>query len=288
MALETVAVLGGTGFVGTRVVERLSRRGYEVVAVDQADGEVVADALDAGEVYAVMARADADAVVHLATLPEPLSHAGHVTFESNATTTFNVLEAATDLGLEAAVLPSSINVLGWEFQDPAPDLAYLPVDEDHPLSPRDPYALGKLAVEVVGAGFGRRADAPDSIVSLRFPWIVDDEMLETHVRGADRSMDALRADWEADGFSDDLFSYLHVEDAARAVVRALESNVAGHEAFFLSAADTTADPPTARLVEAFHPDLECRRSFEGREALIDTSKARKRLGWQPELSWRDG
>ncbi|MFB6074948.1 MAG: NAD-dependent epimerase/dehydratase family protein, partial [Haloarculaceae archaeon] len=48
MALETVAVLGGTGFVGTRVVERLSRRGYEVVAVDQADGEVVADALDAG------------------------------------------------------------------------------------------------------------------------------------------------------------------------------------------------------------------------------------------------
>lgn len=81
---------------------------------------------------------------------------------------YHVLEAAADLGLESVVLPSSINVMGAVFQEAPTDVRYLPVDEDHPLTPRDPYALGKQTTEAIGDGFGRRPAGP-TISSVRYP-----------------------------------------------------------------------------------------------------------------------
>jgi nucleoside-diphosphate-sugar epimerase len=217
----------------------------------------------------------------MGTLPTPVRHPEHVTFESNAMSAYHVLEAATELGLEAVVLPSSINVMGADYQDAPTDVRYLPVDEDHPLTPRDPYALGKRTTEVLGDGFGRRPDAPQ-VASLRYPWVATDERLRERFVETDRSLDAVRVDGRST-----LFSYLHVADAATVARRAVEADFGGHEAFWAVAADTCVDAPSDRVAAECYPDAEVRGSLDGHESLISTDKARELLGWQPEHSWRE-
>jgi nucleoside-diphosphate-sugar epimerase len=235
-------------------------------------------------VYGAFAASDPDAVVHMGTIPSPMSHAGHTTFESNAMSTYHVLEAATALDCEAVVLPSSINVMGADFQDAKTDVRYLPVDEDHPLTPRDPYALGKQATESLGAGFARRPDTPQ-IVSLRYPWVgTTDQVRSAYVETGRDLADVRESEWHGRAT---LFSYLHLDDAASIARLAVEADVDGHEAVWAVAADTNAAVPSARLADEFFPGAERRRELSDYESLISIEKARDLLGWEPGRSWRD-
>lgn len=291
MTIERVAVTGGNGRIGTAILEAFGEHDYHTVDLargkrreEVADEYRTTDLLDAGEVYGAFAASDADAVVHMGTIPSPTSHAGHTTFESNAMSAYHVLEAATALGLEAVVLPSSINVMGADFQEAETDVRYLPVDEDHPLTPRDPYALGKHTTEVLGDGFARRPDTPQ-VASLRYPWVATSEELRGAYAETDRSLAGIRdADW---GGRSTLFSYLHLDDAASIARRAIEADLDGHEAFWAVAADTNAATPSDRLVAEFFPGAEVRGKFDEFESLISTEKARDLLDWEPERSWRE-
>ncbi|WP_436931536.1 NAD-dependent epimerase/dehydratase family protein [Halosimplex halobium] len=288
MSIDRVAVTGGNGKIGEAILREFADAGYGTVDLSRgkrreevADSYRTTDLLDAGETYGSLAASDADAVVHMGTIPSPVRHPEHVTFESNAMSAYHVLEAAAELGLEAVVLPSSINVMGADYQDAPTDVRYLPVDEDHPLTPRDPYALGKRTTEVLGDGFGRRPDAP-RIASLRYPWVPSGEQIREQFVGTDRSLDAVRASGRST-----LFSYLHVADAAAIARRAVEADFDGHEAFWAVAADTNVDAPSERVAAECYPDAQVRGSLDGRESLISTTKAREVLGWEPEHSWRD-
>lgn len=288
--IETVAVAGGNGKIGGAILEHLGEHGYGTVNLsrgerdeDVADEYRRTDLLDAGDVYGSLARSDADAVIHMATIPGPENDPGHVTFESNAMSSYHVLEAASELGLESVVLPSSINVVGAAYQEAPTEVEYLPMDENHPLTPRDPYALGKRATEAVADGFGRLPDAP-TVSSLRYPWVGrTDEIRERYVE-RDRTLDGLTAD---SGAGKTLFSYLHVRDAASIARLAMESDHDGHEPFWAVAADTSAAVDSATLAAEFYPDAELRTELSDRESLISIDRAREVLGWEPERSWRD-
>ena len=291
MTIERVAVTGGNGRIGTAILEAFGEHDYHTVDLargkrreEVADEYRTTDLLDAGEVYGALAASDADAVVHMGTIPSPRNHAGHTTFESNAMSAYNVLEAASALDLDAVVLPSSINVMGADFQEAQTEVSYLPVDEDHPLTPRDPYALGKRTTEVLGAGFARRPDTPQ-VASLRYPWVATSEELRAAYAEGDRSLSGLReSDWNG---RSTLFSYLHVEDAAAVARRAIEADLDGHEAFWAVAADTNATVPSGRLATEIFPSVEVRGELDEHESLISIAKARDLLDWEPERSWRN-
>jgi len=291
MAIERVAVTGGNGKIGEAILETFVDHGYHAINVargkqreDVSDEYRTTDLLDAGETYGALAASEADAVVHMGTIPHPQSHAEHTVFESNAMSAYHVLEAATALDLDSVVLPSSINVMGAAYQEAPTDVRYLPVDEEHPLTPRDPYALGKHATEVAGAGFGRRPDTPP-VASLRYPWVATSEQLRDRFTERDRSIAAIRESRHTG--QDTLFSYLHVDDAASIARRCVEAEFEGHEAFWAVASDTTAAVPSDELAAEFYPDAERRTDLAGTESLISTEKARELLGWEPERSWRD-
>lgn len=291
MEIETVAVTGGNGKIGGAILRHLADRGYRTANVsrgdrseDAADEFRRADLLDAGAVYGSLAAAEADAVIHMGTIPAPTEHPGYVSYESSAVSTYHVLEAATELGLDSVVLPSSINVMGAAYQDAPTEVSYLPVDEEHPLTPRDPYALGKRTVETLGAGFGRRPDAP-RVASVRYPWVATAEELRERFVDADRTLAGLRGG-DADERST-LFSYLHLEDAAAVARAAMETDRGGHEAYWAVAADTSAAVPSADLAAEFYPDAAVRGDLSGTASLVDTGKAREQLGWEPTRSWRD-
>jgi nucleoside-diphosphate-sugar epimerase len=293
MSDTTVAVTGGTGRLGPTVVRTLQESGYRVVNCSRSGGDSVADAgvradaTDPGEVYGAFATADADAVIHLGMISEPYHDPGHAVYESNAMSTYNVLEAAGALGIDDVVLASSLSALGAGFEPDPVRVEYLPVDEDHPLTPSNPYGLGKQVLEVTADGVARRDDGPRSVASIRFPWMPSDgEMRETFVE-SDRTLDGLRSSDVFHEARNTLFAYLARQDAADLIRRALEGDFAGHERFWAAAADTNTETSTPELCETVYDDAEARQSFSEHESLISTEKASKMLGWEPERSWRD-
>lgn len=294
MSADTVAVTGGNGEVGRAVLAHLADRGYRTVNLNRgsraeavADAYVTTDLLDAGDVYAGLAVADPDAVVHLGMIPTPEDHLGHVTFESNVMTTYHVLDAAGALGVETAVLASSLSAMGAGFEDDPVDARYLPVDEAHPLTPSNPYGLGKQVLEVVADGFARRDRPPRTVASLRFPWVVSDDAARETFLGRDRSLAGIRDAGVFHKARNTLFAYLHVDDATAVVERAATADFDGHERFWAVADDTTTTTPTEEVVAEVYPDADVREPLSGRESLVSTAKARDQLGWQPDVSWRD-
>jgi len=293
VTLSTIAVTGGNGKIGSALLSHLNDHGYETVDLargkrreEVSDTYITTDLLDAGETYGALAKSDADAVVHMGTIPDPNRTPQFRTYESNVMSAAHVLEASEALGLEACSLASSINAMGAEHQTRDPQVDYLPVDESHPRTPDDSYGIAKHAMEVTADGFGRRPDCETTISTLRFPWVPSDEEVVEYFAEADRSLDALHEDDPWSG-RQVLFSYLHVEDACAVARSAVEADYTGHETFWAVAGDTTADVPTARLVETFYPEADVRDPLEGTETVFDLSKAADLLGWEPAVSWRD-
>jgi nucleoside-diphosphate-sugar epimerase len=298
MTVDRVAVTGGNGRIGGAIIEELNEHGYWTVNLNRgkrqtrvveddaggADAYVQTQMLDPGNVYGAVAESDVDAIVHMASIPNPTTNVGYETYESNVMSTYHVLETAAELGLEAAVVPSSVNVMGSLFQETPMEVEYLPVDEVHPVTPRDPYAMSKHNIEVTADAFGRRQGSPSRIASLRYPWVATgDELRETFVEG-DRSLAAVGED-SARFTRDTLFTYLHVDDAARVARLALEAEFEGHERFWAVADDTTSSAPTADLIQEYYPEADVRHGFENREALVTTAKASELLGWEPTVTW---
>jgi len=174
--MSTVLVTGGLGGSGRWIVDRLAAAWDEVVCVDRVRGESghrnvdvrQADLTDRGEVYDLVTAFDPDAVVHWGAIPDPEGHAGGTVFENNVVSTYNVLEAAGRVGADV-VWASSESAYGFPFAEETPLPDYLPVDEDHPVRPEDPYGTSKVVGEAVAEMVVRRYDV--SVVSIRPSWI---------------------------------------------------------------------------------------------------------------------
>ncbi|KAA9399838.1 NAD(P)-dependent oxidoreductase [Haloarcula sp. CBA1130] len=295
---KSVAVTGGNGRVGQHVLEYLTAEGYRTVNLsrgkreeDRSDVYVKTDLLDAGEVYGALAKSDPDAVVHLGMVPTPDHSPGYRTYESNVMSSYHVLEAAGELGVDTVALASSFSAIGGGFEPEPITIDYLPVDEDHRLTPSNPYAMGKQALEIAADGFDRRTtDAPDTITSLRFPWVVDDELVRETFVDADRTLAGLRASEHFHTQRNTLCGYVHATDAVSLVEAAVEATFDGHERLWVSAPDTSAETPSAELAAELYADADYRGPTADDEnpyaALIDTTKAERLLDWKPTWSWR--
>jgi nucleoside-diphosphate-sugar epimerase len=150
MALYVVT--GGAGFIGSHMVEELSRRGETVRVVDSLitghrrnlahvkDVEIVEGDLADMDV-ARRGMAGADYVLHHAAIPSvPRSVDDPVTSNrANIDATLNVLVAARDAGVKRVVYAASSSAYG--------NSPTLPKQEDMPTAPLSPYALQKLVGE---------------------------------------------------------------------------------------------------------------------------------------------
>ena len=172
-----ILVTGARGKVGAATVAALVDAGHEVTATDlsrprfEGDRDAIpykqADLTAAGDAYAIVP--GHDAVVHAAAIPDPISTPPHVVFQNNLMALFNTLEAAVRAGVPRFVNLSSETVPGFIFAERPflPD--YVPVDEQHPVRPQDPYAIAKHFGEQLLDAAVRRADV--SAVSIRPSWV---------------------------------------------------------------------------------------------------------------------
>ena len=265
-----VVVTGASGKAGRAVVRELGEHGHDVVAVDLVAPSLLADLTKFGQTVECLA--GADAVVHLAAIPAPGIHSDETTFRTNMLSTYNVFEAARVLGLRRVVWASSETILGLPFDDELP--AYAPIDEEQPPLPQSSYALSKLLSEELGRQLHRRTGTPH--IALRFSNIMEPE---DYARFPSFWADATLRRWN-------LWGYVDVRDVAASCRLALEADV-GAEHFIVAAADTVMNRPSAELMAEVYPSVPYRPTAGEFDTLLSIEKARKRLGYEPQWSWRD-
>jgi nucleoside-diphosphate-sugar epimerase len=277
---QTILVTGGSGKLGRSVVSDLQEHGYRVVNADRhlsdACRTMRVDLCALGQVYGAMA--GCDAVVHLAAIPAPNADPPEIVFGNNVISTFNVLQAASVLGIKKVVLASSLSALGLAYKVRPVPLRYFPIDEAHPALAQDAYGLSKIVGEEVAEGFARRDDDM-SLVSLRLPLLVAPEEFLTMIRRLQQNMERTASV---------LWSYLDTRDAAYVIRQALEYEGKGHEVFYVNAPDTFVNVPTLELLREHYPAVEADPAkLEGYASPIDCSRACEILGFAPQFGWRN-
>lgn len=276
-----VAVIGGSGRAGAYVCRELAEHGRTVRNIDlrRPKGESPssffrADVTDMGQVVAALE--GAEAVVHLAAITHPGTDPDQVVFGTNVMSTWHVLQAAELLQIPKLVLASSINAMGMAYSRENVPPQYLPVDEEHPTRAEDSYSLSKWVGERIADGFARRRAV--QIASFRFHALWDTRQ--------DRGSRRTPPDDPARGVKQ-LWGYTDLTDAARACRLAIEADWAGHEVFFITAADTYLTLPTREAAERTLPGVPLRIELPGHASAFDCSRAERFFGWRAERSWRD-
>jgi nucleoside-diphosphate-sugar epimerase len=275
-----VVVTGGSGRLGGFVIRELLAHGHDVLSLDRVRPAAPpctawqVDLTRSGDVY--QALVGAEGVVHLAAYQAPDLAPDTETFTNNVATTYNVLKAAADLRVPRVVLASSIAAYGFIY---APTLwapEYLPLDEQHPCQPVDPYGLSKLVGERLADAFARLA--PLTIASLRLPGI---------------QFDPTYADWAAQRWQQitrraigGFFTYIDARDAAAACRLALTAPFAGHEVFNVAAPTSTMREPTTELLARYlPPGTRFPPDRTGNWSALDSSKAARVLGFEARYGW---
>ena len=277
---KRVLVSGSDGRVGRVTVEELQAHGYMVTPADlnptQPWDTQRVDFTDLGQVTGVMR--GHDAVIHLAAIPSPEVHTAEVVFHTNVMSAFNVLEAATILGVSNVTMASSISALGYAYRHRAFNPLYLPIDEAHPLLSQDCYGLSKMIGEELAEGYWRRK--PDmSLVSLRFTTVLDEAAL-SWLRAARR-----KATDDAPTYGA-FWTFVDARDAAAACRLALEFAQPGHEAFYINAPVIYRKDDIRDLMAKHFPgDYPIGDSVRGAASPVDASKAERLLGWKARYNW---
>ena len=282
-----VLVTGSGGKVGRAAVAALMQSGHEVRATDlyppvferpeEDDPEYIqADVTDAGDMFAVVR--GMDAVVHSAALPEPTRNPPHVVFHNNLMGVFNTLEASIRFGVKRFVNISSETVPGFFFPERAflPD--YVPVDEEHPIRPQDPYATAKHFGEQLMDAAVRRADI--RAISIRPCWVQHEGNYERNLGPQVRDASVLTPNF---------WSYIDAYDLADAIVLAAESDLPGHEVFYIASPDNVGNRPFEETVRRYYGDeVEVKTPLPREDAGgISIAKAERMLGYAPKRSWSD-
>ena len=88
--------------------------------------------------------------------------------------------------------------------------------------------------------------------------------------------------------SPNLWSYIDVHDLADAIRLAAESDLPGHEVFYIASPDNVGGHDFAAVLEQYYGDKIELRTLERTDASgISSRKAMDKLGWAPKRSWRD-
>lgn len=299
--MSTFLVTGGGGFIGSNITRELLAQGEQVRVLDNfatgrrenlagLEGQIELHELDIRDLEALRLAFDGvDYVLHQAALPsvprsvnDPISST-----EVNVNGTLNVLLAARDAGCKRVVLASSSSVYG---ANPA-----LPKQEDMRPLPISPYAASKLTTEAYAAActhvygletvclryfnvFGPRQD-PTSQYAAVIPLF------------ATAMLQGKQPTIFGDGEQSRDFTY--VGNVIQANLKAAKAPGAGGIACNVACGERVSlNQLVAYLNDIIGSDIaplyQADRPGDVKHSLADISLARERLGYEPEVSFREG
>lgn len=250
---ETVLVTGVEGLIGYAVAARLEGAGLRPVGTDRriADAAglgipvVEADLADLPALLGTLAAHRCGAVVHCGAVSGPMLARDDPVglMRTNVVGTLNVLEAARRLGLGRVVACSSLMVYGPNDGTP--------LGEDSPLEAADTYGASKVAAEAVVRAYA--AEHGVDAVMARLAWVYGPRrqtacgirrMIEDALAGRPTRFASGRAAMR---------QYVHVEDAASALVALLLAPRPARLAYNVSGGDFRPFRDVVDLVRALFP-----------------------------------
>ncbi len=273
-----VVVTGGSGRLGQYVVRDFLDHGYEVLTLDRVPPPEklcpswVADLRKSGDLYEALK--GSLGVVHLGAYQAPNLTSDSETFSNNVTATYNVLKAASDVGVKRVVVASSVAAFGFRYALRAWVPDYLPLDESHPCRPQDPYGFSKLVGERIAESFVASSDI--KVASLRLTGINFDLSYQSFTEQWKNPRARLGTFW----------TYVDARDAALACRLGLESDFNGHEVFNIAAPTSRMRESTDDLIRRYLPGIKTiKKGHTGNWSGMDSSKAETKLGFRAQHVW---
>ena len=308
----TILVTGGAGYIGSHTVLALKQAGYEVLILDNLvyghrdlveqvlKVELIeGDTSDRDLLDNLFKSRDIAAVMHFsayAYVGESVSNPAKY-YRNNVIGTITLLEEMLAASVKKFVFSSTCATYG------VPEV--VPIPEDHPQNPINPYGATKLMVERILSDFNEAYD----FKSVRFRYfnaagadpsgkLGEDHNPETHLiplvlqtaLGKRESISIFGTDYPTqDGTC--IRDYIHVSDLADAHVLGLEYLLKGGDSSFFNLGNGSgfsvkevieaAKLVTGKDIKA----VECDRRPGDPPALIGSAeKARQILGWQPQYT----
>ena len=171
--MKKILITGGTGFIGSHLVELCVKKGFDVIAFDRYNPNnnwgwlenskykndfqmILGDIRDYDSVCKTMK--NCSDVFHLAALIGiPYSYISPLAYiRTNVEGTYNVLEAARNLNLEHVLITSTSETYGTA--------QYTPIDEKHAMVGQSPYSATKIAADQLAISYFKSFDLPIKIV----------------------------------------------------------------------------------------------------------------------------
>jgi UDP-glucose 4-epimerase len=288
---KTFLITGGSGFIGSHVVDRLLDGGAATVRVfdklvnhDNLRGDARVEVIegDVTDVAAVRRAIDGtDGVFHMAVLPlGPTVENPRVGLDVNVVGTFNVFEAARDAGMPKVVFSSASSVYG-DTDDT--------MDETHPLGARTMYGASKIAGEYFLRSFNDQYGLP--YVTLRYMNVYGPRQEGGLVIAVARRVLSGQAP-RITGDGSQSFDFVHVADVAGANIAAMVSGVSGEEFNVGSGTEASAGEIASKLIGIIGAEVEVEYDPSVRVLMRrrvgSNEKAKKMLGWEAEIRLDDG
>lgn len=307
-----ILVTGGAGYIGSHSVLALQQAGYKVIVLDNlvyghrdlVEGVlgvklIVGDTCDRSLLRQLFAEHQIEAVMHFAayayvgeSVTKPAKY-----YDNNVIGTFTLLEAMREAGVNRFVFSSTCATYG------VPES--VPIVEDQPQHPINPYGATKLMVERILQDFDRAYNFRS--VCLRYfnaagadpeARLGEDHNPETHLiplvlqtaLGQRESISIYGADYDTpDGSC--VRDYIHVMDIAQAHILALEYllqdgktdffNLGNASGFSVKEVIETARKITGKEIKA---EISDRRPGDPPALVGSGAKAQQILGWKPQYS----
>jgi nucleoside-diphosphate-sugar epimerase len=290
---KRIVFTGGSGKAGRHVIPYLLSRGHQVLnldlvplpqpgvttlATDLTDSGQVFNALsmhfDLGELATGKGPAPIDAVVHFAAVPRILLRPDNTTFTANVVSTYNVVEAATKLGIRKVIVASSETTYGVCFAEGDKDYHSFPLDEGYDVDPMDSYGLSKVVNEKTARAFAMRTGA--DIYALRIGNVIEPH--EYHLFPAFIADPSSR--------KRNAWSYIDARDLGQIVDLCIGKDGLGFQVFNAVNDEITVNQPTSEFLRAFAPNTPITREMDHFEAPISNRKIREVLGFREAHNWK--
>jgi len=310
--MSKILVTGGAGYIGSHCVLALLEKNYKVVIFDNistghietvenlktfGDVEFIkGDLQNLNEIELPFKEYNIDAVVHFAAFSQVGESVKNPEkyYKNNVCGTINLLSAMLSHNVKKIVFSSTAATYG--------EPKYVPIDENHPQNPINPYGQTKLMIEKIMDDYDKAYGLKS--VRLRYFNVAGADSKtrvgewhepETHLIpnilkasfGGDKHFQMFGTDYETkDGTC--VRDYINVEDLAQAHILALEYLKNGGETnyFNLGTKDGNTVKEVFNLCEkitqkSIAVDIKGRREGDPASLVADNSKAKNILGWTP-------
>lgn len=307
--MKNILVVGGAGYIGSHTCKELYKKGYNPIVFDNLiyghkkfvkwGDFALGDLTNIEQIRLVFQKYSIDAVMHFAafayvgeSVEQPKKYYGN-----NVVATLNLLNVMLEFNVKYFIFSSTCATYG--------NPQYLPIDEDHPQSPINPYGMSKLMVENILKDYANAYDF--KFVSLRYfnasgcdpeCEIGENHNPETHLIplildaaiGRRETIKVFGTDYDTrDGTA--IRDYIHVIDLAQAHILALEDlflgngsdiyNLGNGQGFSVKEVIECAKKVTKREFEVNYTD---RRAGDPAILIGSSEKIIKRLNWAPQFN----